>query len=77
MELGTNEMDGGTVLIVDDVESNRIILGEIIKNMNCVPLLAENGKQALELVKQNRPQLVLTDISMPGMDGYELCSVLK
>lgn len=77
MELGTNEMDGGTVLIVDDVESNRIILGEIIKSMDCIPLLAENGKQALELVKQQKPQLVLTDISMPGMDGYELCSVLK
>ncbi len=77
MVLEKNEMDGGTVLIVDDVESNRMILGEIIQNMDCSPVLAENGKQALEMVKEYNPQLVLTDISMPGMDGYELCRVLK
>ena len=77
MVLEKNEMDGGTVLIVDDVESNRMILREIIQNMDCSPVLAENGKQALEMVKEYNPQLVLTDISMPGMDGYELCRVLK
>lgn len=77
MGLEKKGMDGGTVLIVDDVESNRVILGEIIKSMNCSPVLAENGKQALEMVKECHPQLVLTDISMPGMDGYELCRVLK
>lgn len=77
MGLETSGLDKGTVLIVDDVESNRIILGEIITNMNCNPVLAENGKQALEMVKKHHPQLVLTDISMPGMDGYELCRVLK
>ncbi len=77
MVLEKNEMDGGTVLIVDDVESNRMILGEIIQNMDCSSVLAENGKQALEMVKEYNPQLVLTDISMPGMDGYELCRVLK
>jgi len=66
-----------TILIVDDIESNRIILGEIIKNMNCRPVLAENGKQALEMTEQYNPQLILTDISMPVMDGYELCKILK
>lgn len=65
------------VLIVDDLEPNRLVLEEIIKNMNCVPILAESGTQALELVKEHPPQLVLTDISMPGMDGYELCRKLK
>lgn len=65
------------VLIVDDVESNRMILEEIIKNMGYDPILAENGEWALEMVKEFRPQLVLTDISMPGMNGYELCRILK
>lgn len=65
------------ILVVDDVETNRIILEEIIKNMGEQPVLAENGEEALELVKQCLPQLVLTDISMPGMDGYELCRILK
>lgn len=39
-----------TVLIVDDVETNRLILEEIIQNMGCNPVLAENGEQALEMV---------------------------
>ena len=68
---------GRKVLIVDDLEPNRLILEEIIKNMDCIPILAEGGKQALELVKEHTPQLVLTDISMPEMDGYELCRKLK
>lgn len=65
------------ILIVDDVETNRVILEEIIKNMGEYPLLAESGEQALEIMKDGPPQLVLTDISMPGMDGYELCRILK
>lgn len=65
------------VLIVDDVEMNRVILEEIMKDMNCRPVSAENGEQALEMVAQYHPQLVLMDISMPGMSGYELCSILK
>lgn len=65
------------ILIVDDVEANRLVLEEIIKGMGCLPLLAENGQEALELAKEHMPQLILTDISMPGMSGYELCRELK
>ncbi|MCM1157750.1 MAG: response regulator [Bacteroidales bacterium] len=65
------------ILIVDDVETNRAILEEIIKDMGEIPILAESGEQALEMIKEIQPQLVLTDISMPGMDGYELCRILK
>lgn len=65
------------VLIVDDVEINRLVLEEIIRNMGCDPLLAENGEQAFALAKSSRPKLVLSDISMPGMDGFELCKSLK
>lgn len=65
------------ILIVDDVEMNRMVLEEIIANMGADPLLAESGEQALEMVARCKPQLVLTDISMPGMDGYELCRILK
>lgn len=65
------------VLIVDDMEVNRAILEGIVSDMGCQTVLAENGTQALERIRERRPNLVLTDISMPGMDGYELCSVLK
>ena len=77
--MGSDEKAAGEqkVLIVDDLEPNRLILEEIIKNMKCIPILAEGGEQALKLVKEHSPQLVLTDISMPEMDGYELCRRLK
>ncbi len=65
------------ILIIDDIEVNRAILEEIIKSMGFCPILAEGGEQALEIIKECRPQLILTDISMPGMDGYELCRILK
>lgn len=65
------------ILIVDDVEINRMILEQIIGNMGVHPILAENGEQALELAEKWHPQMILTDISMPGMNGYELCRALK
>ena len=65
------------ILIVDDVEINRYILKEIIEDMGDIPITAESGKMALELMAKEHPQLVLTDISMPEMDGYELCRILK
>lgn len=65
------------ILIVDDVEMNRLVLEEIIANLGAEPVLAESGEQALELIGKCKPQLILTDISMPGMDGYELCRILK
>ncbi len=77
MEYDRENAGGETVLIVDDIETNRLILEEIIKDMGCAPILAESGEEALELAKANLPELVLSDISMPGMDGYELCRELK
>ena len=65
------------ILIVDDVEINRMVLEEIIRNMGCEPLLAESGQQALDLALECLPKLILSDISMPGMDGFELCKSLK
>lgn len=68
---------GAMVLIVDDLEVNRIVLEGIVENMGCRPVLAQSGEEALERVRECRPGLVLSDISMPGMDGYELCRRLK
>lgn len=79
------EKDAGraTVFIVDDMEINRTVLGEIISYMGCAPVLFESGEKAIEELRNRwksggkKPQLILTDISMPGMDGYELCRILK
>lgn len=65
------------ILIVDDMETNRLILEDIIINMGYSPALAESGEEALEMIRECPPHLVLTDISMPGIDGYQLCKILK
>ena len=77
MEKHKKNTRNALVLIVDDVEINREILGEIVSDMGYQTQLAESGIQALERIRERPPNLVLSDISMPEMDGYELCRRLK
>lgn len=65
------------ILIVDDVEANRFALKEIVSDMGCFPILIENGVQALKMVQHIKPQLMILDIAMPEMDGYEICQKMK
>lgn len=65
------------ILVVDDVDTNRFLLRDMIVEMGYQPLLAANGAQALKIVERLHPQLIISDIAMPEMDGYELCSILK
>lgn len=65
------------VLIVDDVEANRFVLRDIIADMGYQPVLTENGLQALKMLQRIHPQLIVLDIAMPEMDGYEVCTKLK
>lgn len=69
--------DATWVLIVDDVEANRFLLRNIIVEMGYQPVLAENGIQALKIMEKLQPSIILLDVSMPEMDGYELCRILK
>lgn len=66
-----------TVLIIDDRHVNREYLGSILKYMNHESIMAHNGKEGLVSVALHRPDLVITDILMPQMDGYEFVSHLK
>ncbi len=77
MKNGIKDFSGFTVFVVDDVETNRVVLGEIIKDMGCQAVLCENGSEAMQKMEEHMPDLVLTDISMPVMDGFELCRILK
>lgn len=69
--------DVARILIVDDVEANRFVLRNIISDMGYQPVLTENGIQALKMIQHIRPQLIVLDIAMPEMDGYEVCERLK
>ena len=66
-----------TVMIVDDEAGIRIVLGIALADMGYIVHSAETGEQALELFRNTRPAIVLTDIKMPGMGGIELLQAIK
>ena len=59
------------VLIVDDSATIRTALRGLVEKMGHSVIEAEDGKEALEIYRQDRPDLVLIDVMMPIMDGYE------
>ena len=64
------------VLIVDDETINIQFIGNVLRDYADV-IFATNGKDALMIAKANRPDIILLDIVMPDMDGYEVCKKLK
>jgi DNA-binding NtrC family response regulator len=67
----------GRVLIVDDEEGIRDILSRLVAKEGYQPVLAEDGEQALELVRRDAPDALLVDIKMPGVDGMEVLRQAK
>ncbi len=65
------------ILIVDDVSKNIQILGNILSQKNYQIAYAQNGEQALNICNRQDFDLILLDIMMPGLDGYEVCRRLK
>ncbi|MFA9462986.1 MAG: HD domain-containing phosphohydrolase [Velocimicrobium sp.] len=65
------------ILIVDDITSNLVILTEMIKNAGYTPRPVISAKQAIAAINYKMPHLILLDITMPDMDGYEFCELLK
>ena len=68
---------GGTVLIVDDEAGMRGVLQEFVEGEGYTSQAASDGQQAIELVKAQRPQVVLLDILMPGLGGIEALTVIR
>ncbi len=66
-----------SILIVDDEEDIRDVLEIALKDVGYTVFLAENGEKGLEVFKANRPDIVITDIKMPVMDGIELLRRIK
>ncbi len=66
-----------TILIVDDVRTNIVLLAELLKNDYQIKV-SNNGKTALRIANEEpKPDLIILDIMMPEMDGYEVCRQLK
>lgn len=66
-----------TVLVVDDNKKNLQVVGNILHEKKYKIVFAKDGPSALKLAKTIHPELILLDIMMPGMDGYEVCEKLK
>lgn len=67
----------GTLLIVDDIPENVSVLFRFLGTAGFKVLVAQNGEQALQMFDFARPDLILLDVMMPGMDGFEVCQLLK
>ncbi|MGH7360296.1 MAG: response regulator, partial [Candidatus Methylomirabilales bacterium] len=65
------------ILVVDDERLNLRMLEDLLRSEGYGVRTAENGEQALELVREAPPDLILLDVMMPKLDGYEVCRRLK
>ncbi|MEN8906433.1 MAG: PAS domain S-box protein [Clostridiales bacterium] len=69
--------NGGNILVVDDVKSNRDLLYEILKSIGFNVKLAKNGKEAIDIVKMENIDLIFMDLQMPILDGFEASKIIK
>lgn len=66
-----------TILIVDDIETNLNLLYVLVQSLGHTPVLAKTGKEALSILQKRQPDLILLDILMPDMDGYQVLSAIR
>ena len=72
-----NQIAGSSVLVVDDNRQNLELLVAYLEDLDCEIVTAENGIKAMEMVKQSPPDLILLDVMMPQISGFEVCRRLK
>ncbi len=65
------------VLVVEDSPTQAMLLKHMLKQHSFEASIAKNGSEALEAVKKRKPTLVISDVMMPVMDGYEMCHAIK
>lgn len=71
---------GPRILIVDDEPHYRLLLGRILEQLEdegAELLTASNGTEALETIKAEKPELVFLDVTMPEMNGFDVCHAVK
>jgi class 3 adenylate cyclase len=73
----TDEAGAGVVLVVDDQEPNLRLLDAVLTPRGYRVLAASSGEEALQILQEEQADVVLLDILMPGMDGYEVCRRIR
>jgi DNA-binding NtrC family response regulator len=77
MSLSSSEPLAATVLVVDDIAANRNVLSKTLEEEHYEVLLAPDGETALKVSRKAKPDIILLDVMMPGLDGFETCRRLK
>lgn len=75
--MGNSSSDAESILLVDDNPTNLQVLFQTLEGVGCKLLIAKNGTGALAIAGKAMPDLILLDIMMPDIDGYEVCRQLK
>jgi len=75
--MNNNSLSDKIILVVDDISENIQVALNVIKPLGTSIAYAMSGEEALEVIKLQKPSLILLDIMMPGIDGYEVCRQLK
>ncbi len=68
---------GAKILVVDDEKTYLNVLSSYLDSMEAEVFLTQNGHEALEIINNKKPDIILLDIMMPEIDGYEICKKLK
>jgi two-component system cell cycle response regulator DivK len=68
---------GQTVLLVEDNEDNRIIYSTVLRHLGYEVVEAQDGLRAIELARSVKPDIILMDISIPELDGWEATRILR
>ncbi|GAA4230508.1 response regulator [Postechiella marina] len=66
-----------TILIIEDNEQNMYMLSYLLTQSKYNVLKAYNGLEGLKIAHENKPEIILIDIQLPDMDGYEICNKLR
>ncbi len=67
----------GVILVVDDQEVNRYTTGRLLRDAGYSILEAQNGQEALLLASEKLPDLIVLDVNLPDMDGFQVCRILR
>lgn len=71
------DISGVKIAIVDDAKTIRMMMSHTLKSMGCEVECAEDGYKALGLLRRFKPDLIFLDITMPELDGYQTCTLIR
>lgn len=71
------DISGVKIAIVDDAKTIRMMMSHSLKAMGCEVQCAEDGYKALSMLRRFKPDLIFLDITMPELDGYQTCTLIR